>query len=44
MLVVIWRLPAADGPWLPLSLIFPVYYTLLSLYLHTRDRSIKITR
>jgi phosphatidylcholine synthase len=39
VIVAIWRLPATDGPWLALSLVFPVYYTLLSLYLHSRDRS-----
>ena len=36
MLVVVWRLPATDGPWAALSLVFPVYYTILSLYLHAR--------
>ena len=25
-----------DGPWAALSMIFPVYYTALSLYLHMR--------
>ena len=38
ILVLVWRLPATDGPWLALSLIFPVYYTLLSLWLHARSR------
>ncbi|HYE87685.1 MAG TPA: CDP-alcohol phosphatidyltransferase family protein [Vicinamibacterales bacterium] len=33
---MIWRLPATDGPWLLLSLIFPVYYTALSLWLQFR--------
>ena len=33
---MIWRLPATDGPWTMLSLIFPVYYALLSLWLHSR--------
>jgi len=42
MVIAMWRLPATDGPWLPLSLVFPVYYTLLSLYLHARDQSDKI--
>jgi phosphatidylcholine synthase len=28
-----WRLPATDGPWLMLSLIFPVYYLVLSFWL-----------
>ena len=32
--LLIWRLPATDGPWLMLSLIFPVYYLALSLFLH----------
>ena len=36
--IVIWRLPAVDGPWLPLSLVFPVYYVALSLWLTARDR------
>ena len=35
--IVIWRLPAVDGPWLPLSLVFPVYYFMLSLVLTRRD-------
>jgi phosphatidylcholine synthase len=32
--VMIWRLPATDGPWLMLSFGFPVYYFTLSLWLH----------
>ncbi|MGH9201319.1 MAG: CDP-alcohol phosphatidyltransferase family protein, partial [Vicinamibacterales bacterium] len=32
--VMIWRLPATDGPWMALSVIFPVYYFALSLWLH----------
>ena len=39
MLVVIWRLPATDGPWLNLSLVFPVYYTALSFYLHAKRQT-----
>ena len=35
---LVWRLPAVDGPWLPLSLVFPVYYFVLSLVLTRRDR------
>ena len=35
---VIWRLPAVDGPWMPLSLVFPVYYLLLSARLSAVDR------
>jgi phosphatidylcholine synthase len=37
VLVMIWRLPATDGPWAGLSLVFPVYYTVLSLWLHARS-------
>lgn len=33
---MIWRLPAVDGPWTLLSLIFPVYYVALSLWLQFR--------
>jgi phosphatidylcholine synthase len=36
---VVWRLPRTDGPWVMLSLIFPVYYVLLSLWLDRRSRS-----
>jgi phosphatidylcholine synthase len=35
---IVWRLPATDGPWILLSLIFPVYYMLLSFWLHARSR------
>jgi phosphatidylcholine synthase len=34
--VIAWRLPATDGPWMILSLVFPVYYFALSLLLHLR--------
>lgn len=33
---MIWRLPATDGPWAIISLVFPVYYLGLSLWLHFR--------
>lgn len=33
---MIWRLPAVDGPWTMLSLIFPAYYIALSLWLQFR--------
>jgi phosphatidylcholine synthase len=33
---MIWRLPAVDGPWTLLSLSFPVYYFVLSLWLQFR--------
>jgi phosphatidylcholine synthase len=35
---MIVRLPATDGPWTALSLIFPVWYVGLSLWLHGRER------
>ena len=38
VIVVVWRLPETDGPWAALSMIFPVYYTALSLYLHMRQQ------
>jgi phosphatidylcholine synthase len=33
---IIWRLPATDGPWIAISLVFPVYYFALSLWLQFR--------
>lgn len=30
---MIWRLPSVDGPWARLSLMFPIYYFALSLWL-----------
>jgi phosphatidylcholine synthase len=36
MIVMVWRLPATDGPWAALSFVFVVYYTALSLWLHFR--------
>jgi phosphatidylcholine synthase len=33
---IIWRLPAVDGPWILISLIFPAYYLVLSLWLQFR--------
>jgi phosphatidylcholine synthase len=36
---LIWRLPAVDGPWTLLSLIFPAYYVVLSLWLHAGRRA-----
>ncbi len=33
---MIWRLPDTDGPWMALSLIFPVYYFALSFWVHAR--------
>jgi len=34
IVVTVWQLPSTAGPWLTVSLIFPVYYTALSLWLH----------
>ena len=39
VILAVWRLPDTTGPWLTLSLVFPVYYTLLSLYLHARQQT-----
>ena len=36
---LIWRLPAVDGPWMLLSLIFPLYYLVLSLWLQAGGRA-----
>jgi phosphatidylcholine synthase len=33
---IIWRLPAVDGPWAMISLVFPAYYVVLSLWLQAR--------
>jgi phosphatidylcholine synthase len=33
---IIWRLPAVDGPWTMISLVFPIYYLTLSLWLQFR--------
>jgi len=38
MAMIIWRLPAVDGPWMPLSLVFPVYYLGLSALLSAVER------
>jgi phosphatidylcholine synthase len=35
---IVWRMPATDGPWTTLSLIFPTYYMLLSSWLNWRPR------
>jgi phosphatidylcholine synthase len=34
----VWRLPATDGPWAALSLLFPIYYAALSLWLYWKVR------
>lgn len=38
MAMIIWRLPSVDGPWMPLSLVFPVYYLGLSARLSLDER------
>jgi phosphatidylcholine synthase len=35
---IVWRLPALDGPWAAVSLIFPVYYMAFSFWLDWRSR------
>ncbi len=37
--MMIWRLPAVDGPWMPLSLVFPAYYLVLSARLTAAERT-----
>ncbi len=39
LFMMIWRLPAVDGPWMPVSLVFPVYYLVLSARLSAAERS-----
>ena len=39
---MIWRLPDTDGPWTMVSLIYPVYYTALSLWLQARGGTGKL--
>jgi phosphatidylcholine synthase len=39
---MVWRLPATDGPWLILSLAFPIYYVALSLWLSAFARSTNV--
>ena len=36
---MIFRLPDTSGPWTALSLVFPIWYTGLSLWLHGRERA-----
>ena len=35
--IMVWRLPATSGPWMALSLLFPVYYFALSFWLNLRS-------
>ena len=39
LFVMIWRLPAMDGPWMAVSLVFPVYYLGLSARLSVAERA-----
>lgn len=39
LLAMIWRLPAVDGPWMPASLVFPIYYFVLSARLTANERA-----
>ena len=39
LFVMIWRLPAIDGPWMAVSLVFPVYYLGLSVRLSVAERA-----
>ncbi len=34
ILWTLWQLPNPTGPWLTVSLVFPIYYTALSIWLH----------
>jgi phosphatidylcholine synthase len=38
MIWSMWRLPATDGPWAALSLVFPIYYAALSFWLDWKVR------
>ncbi len=38
LFMMIWQLPAVDGPWMPLSLVFPAYYFVLSARLSAAER------
>lgn len=38
VLWMLWRLPATDGRWIAVSLVFPVYYAALSLWLDRTSR------
>jgi phosphatidylcholine synthase len=35
---IVWRLPLTDGPWAWISMLFPIYYFVLSAYLDVRSR------
>jgi phosphatidylcholine synthase len=44
VVAMIWRLPVVEGPWLPLSLVFPVYYFVLSARLSDAERRSRARR
>ena len=42
LFMMIWRLPATCGPWMPLSLVFPLYYFVLSARLSAAERQSRV--
>ncbi len=42
LFMMIWRLPAVDGPWMPLSLVFPLYYLGLSAKLSVDEHKSRV--
>lgn len=42
LFMMIWRLPAVDGPWMRLSLVFPIYYLVLSARLSAAERASRV--
>ena len=36
IVLMVWRLPATDGPWMMVSLVFPVYYFALSFWMNVK--------
>jgi len=42
LFMMIWRLPAIGGPWMPLSLVFPIYYLVLSARLSAAERQSRV--
>ena len=44
LFMMIWRLPAVDGPWMSLSLVFPIYYLTLSAKLSAAERQDRVAK
>ena len=44
LFMMIWRLPAVDGPWMSLSLVFPIYYLALSARLSAAERQHRVAK